>query len=212
MITVYGAPPTRGMRVIWMLEEMGLDYRVRPVDFATRRDDAEFMALSPAGLAPALDDGHARIFESVAIVEYLAARHGPTPLALTPEEPDYPAYLQFLHFGEASLSAPLNVAIASRFFAPPDQRDNFGAKIAVEMVCARFPVLSARLAQGPYLAGDRFTAADISCAYAMHLATALGFIDRLEGPVRDYHDRLKARPAYQRAQAHAAPLGVERRG
>jgi glutathione S-transferase len=212
MITVYGAPPSRGIRVIWMLEELGLPYQVHPVNIATRREDADFMALSPAGAIPAFDDGHARITESMAIVEYLAARHGPTPLALVPDEADYPAYLQFLHFGEASLAAPLNVVIASRFFAPEAERENWGAKAAVHMVLARFKVLAARLAGRLYVAGDRFTAADISCAYALHLATSLGLADKLDPGLLAYYDRLRARPAYERAQAHAAPLGVERTG
>src|SRR5215212_2021190 len=60
MITVYGAPPTRALRVLWMLEEMGLEYEVRPVDFATRLEDAEFMAASPAGSMPAIRDGNAK--------------------------------------------------------------------------------------------------------------------------------------------------------
>jgi glutathione S-transferase len=118
MITVYGAPPTRALRVIWMLEEMGLDYRVRPVDMRTRRQDAEFMAASPAGAAPGLADGQVAMMESVAILEYLGARHGPTPLVVTPDEPDFPLYLQYLHYGEASLASQINVVIASRFFAP----------------------------------------------------------------------------------------------
>ena len=212
MITVYGPPPTRAIRVIWTLEEMGLPYAVHPVDFAARGDDAAFMALSPAGAAPAFDDGQAQMIESTAIMEYLAGRYGPTPLVLAPDEPDYPAYLQFLHYGEASLSAPLNIVVASRFFAPEGQGENFGAEVAVKMVRARFKVVAARLAGRDYLAGDRFTAADISCAYALHLATALDFVERLDPALRAYRDRLKARPAYQRAEAHAAPLVFERRG
>src|SRR5215212_10891152 len=106
MITVYGAPPTRALRVLWMLEEMGLPYEVRPVDFAKRLEDAEFMAASPAGSMPAIRDGDVRVFESCAILEYLGATYGPTPLTPTVGDPNYPAYVSFLHFGEGSLSAP----------------------------------------------------------------------------------------------------------
>ena len=60
MITVYGAPPTRALRVLWMLEEMGLDYEIHPVDFARRLDDAEFIAASPTGSIPAIRDGDVR--------------------------------------------------------------------------------------------------------------------------------------------------------
>ena len=57
MITVYGTPPTRALRVIWLLEEMGLDYAIRPVDFARRSEDAEFLEVSPAAALPGIRDG-----------------------------------------------------------------------------------------------------------------------------------------------------------
>src|SRR5579875_3334630 len=81
MITVYGAPPTRALRVMWMLEELGLDYEVRSIDFPNRLQDAEFMQASPAGSLPAIRDGDIRMMESCAILEYLGAKYGPTPLA-----------------------------------------------------------------------------------------------------------------------------------
>ena len=137
MITVFGAPPTRGLRVLWMLEEMGLEYELRRVDFRNRHADEEFMRASPSGAAPGLVDGEVRMMESMAIVEYLGARYGPTPLVLSANHPDFPAYLQFLHYGEGSLSAPLNVVIASRFFAPEEEKQNWGAKMAVQMVLGR---------------------------------------------------------------------------
>jgi glutathione S-transferase len=80
MITVYGAPPTRALRVVWMLEEMGLEYEIRPVDFGKRFEDAEFLAASPAGSIPGIRDGGVQMMESCAILEYLGAKYGPTPL------------------------------------------------------------------------------------------------------------------------------------
>ena len=206
MITVYGTPPTRAIRVIWMLEEMGLEYEVRRLDFARRREDEAFMRVSPSGAAPGFVDGEVRMMESMAIVEYLGARYGPTPLAPTVEDPGYPTYLQFLHYGEASLSAPLNVVVASRFFAPEDQKQNWGAKIAVQIVAGRCPAVAAQLEQTAYVAGERFTAADISCAYAFGLMERIGASDKLAPVIQDYVKRLSARPAYQRAMRHEAPL------
>jgi glutathione S-transferase len=80
MITVYGEG--RGFRVIWLLEEMGLTYRLRPVDLmAGVENDPEFLAINPAGFIPAIRDGEITMVESIAIMEYLMARYGPTPLA-----------------------------------------------------------------------------------------------------------------------------------
>lgn len=208
MITVFGAPPTRALRVLWMLEEMGLDYEVRPVDFAKRLEDAEFLAVSPAGSMPAIRDGGVGVFESCAILEYLGATYGPTPLAPAPGDPTYPAYVSFLHFGEASLSAPLNVAIGSRFFAPEDQKQNWGAQLAIDMFVRKSAALLGPLSRGSYVAGDVFTAADISCGFAIGIGRFLGCEDRLDPAVRDYAARLAARPAYQRAASKGQAAAV----
>ena len=74
MITVYGAWPTRSFRVIWALEELGLEYRLRPVDLRERQADAEFMALNPAGFLPALEDDGVVMVDSIAMLEYIVAR------------------------------------------------------------------------------------------------------------------------------------------
>ena len=71
MIKVFGAPPSRGVRVLWMLEEMGLPYELRRVDFANRFEDRDFLACSPTGSLPGLEDGEVRMMESAAIIEYL---------------------------------------------------------------------------------------------------------------------------------------------
>ena len=205
MITVYGTPPTRSMRVIWMLEEMGLPYEVKPVEFETRLQNREFLEASPTGAFPGFRDGDIRLMESCAILEYLGAKYGPTPLVAKPGDPSYPAYLSYLHFGEASLCAPLNVTIATRFFAPDDQKQNWGAQHAIEMFVRKSAALAAPLRKSPYVAGDTFTAADISCGFAVALARFLGFDDRLDPTLNDYAARLAQRPAYQRTSAARPP-------
>src|SRR5205814_7120550 len=106
MITVFGEG--RGFRVVWLLEETGLPYRLRPVDLlAGVEADAEFLAINPAVFIPALQDGDVTMVESIAIMEYLMARYGPTPLAPASHEAAFPAYQQFLHLGEAGLAASI---------------------------------------------------------------------------------------------------------
>ena len=201
MITVYGTPPTRAMRVIWMLEEMGLPYEVRPVAFDKRLTDVEFIEASPAASFPAIRDGAVRMMESCAILEYLGAKYGPTPLTPAPSDPSYPAYISYLHFGEASLAGPLNVTIATRFFAPADQKENWGAGFAIDSFVRKSAALLKPLANSPYVAGNTFTAADISCGFAVGIARFLGFEDRLDPALRDYVGRLAQRPAFQRAMS-----------
>lgn len=137
--------------------------------------------------------------ESCAILEYLGAKYGPTPLAPDSNDPRYPAYIAHLHFGEASLSAPLNVVLGTQFFAPEDQKQNWGAQFAIDLFVRKSRALLDPLKRGPFVAGDTFTAADISCGYALGLAHFLGFADRLEPAIIEYAHRLRSRPAYQRA-------------
>ena len=105
MITVWGEG--RGFRVVWLLEEMGLAYRLRDVDLLKGvENDPEFLAINPAGFIPALTEGDVTMVESVAIMDYLTARHGPTPLAPEPLDPRFALYRQFMVLGEAGLMMP----------------------------------------------------------------------------------------------------------
>ncbi|TZG29284.1 glutathione S-transferase family protein [Sphingomonas montanisoli] len=197
MITVWGEG--RGFRVAWMLEEMGLPYRLRDVDMLKGvENDAEFLAINPAGFIPALQDGDMVMVESVAIIEYLAARYGPTPLALGPDDAGFGAYLQFLHMGEAGLAGAAYIATVSRMLAPEGEKDNWGARLGMEIFESRLGLVTRQLARVPYVAGDRFTAADISVTYALEFAQrTVGYA--LPDAALDYVARTTARDGYARA-------------
>ena len=197
MITVYGEG--RGFRVVWLLEEMGLAYKLRPVDLlADVENDAEFLAINPAGFIPALKDGDATMVESIAIMQYLVARYGPTPLAPEPHDPTFPTYLQFMHLGEAGLAASMYFVNVSRRLAPEAERNNWGARKALEVFESRLGLVKRQLARSPYMAGDAFTAADISVTYALEFAIRSGTTE-LGDAVRGYLARTTARDGYQRA-------------
>ena len=197
MITVFGEG--RGFRVVWLLEEMGLAYRLRQVDLlAGVEEDAEFLAINPAGFIPAIRDGDVTMVESIAIMEYLMARYGPTPLAPDPHDPAFPAYQQFLHLGEAGLAASIYFVVVSRNLAPEAERRNWGASKALEVFESRRGLVTRQLARSPYLAGDTFTAADISVTYALELARRSGGVV-LDEAERAYLARTRGREAYKRA-------------
>lgn len=197
MMTVFGEG--RGFRVVWLLEEMGLPYRLRPVDLlAGVEKDPEFLAINPAGFIPALQDGSVTLVESIAIMEYLMGRYGPTPLAPDPKDADFPAYQQFLHLGEAGLAASMFFVVVARNLAPPDKRDNWSAAHAREVFDSRLGLVRRQLARSPYLAGERFTAADISVTFALDLAQ-WGAGVTLGEAESAYVTRTRARAAYQRA-------------
>jgi glutathione S-transferase len=197
MITVWGEG--RGFRVVWLLEEMGLAYRLRPVDLiAGAENDPEFLAINPAGFIPVFQDGDVTMVESIAIMEVLMARHGPTPLAPAPHDADFPAYQQFLHLGEAGLAASIYFVVGARNFAPGAEGDNWSAGQALGVFQSRLGLVTRQLARFPYMAGEVFTAADISVTYALELAVRAGGVTLGEAE-RAYLARTTARAGYLRA-------------
>ena len=198
MITVYGEG--RGLRVVWLLEEMGLPYTLRPVDLSKdlASSDPEFMAINPGGFIPAMRDGDVTMVESIAIMEYLMVRYGPTPLAPDPRDPAFPNYQQFLQLGEAGLATAVYYVFGARHIAPPDQRDNWTAGQALRGFESRMRLVTRQLARAPYMAGEAFTAADISVTYALLLSKRAGGI-ALDAAVGAYLARATGRDAFQRA-------------
>jgi glutathione S-transferase/3-isopropylmalate dehydratase len=197
MITVWGEG--RGFRVVWLLEEMGLPYRLRDVDLlAGVENDAEFLEINPAGFIPAIRDGDVTMVESVAIMEYLLGRYGPTPLAPGARDAAFPAYQQFLHLGEAGLAASIYFVSGARNIAPESERDNWTARQAMDVFTTRLTLVTRRLGRAPFMAGDAFTAADISVGYALEMARKnVGVV--LGDAEQAYMARLRERGGYQRA-------------
>lgn len=198
MITVWGGQTSRSIRVVWVLEEMGLPYRVRQVDMLAAEQDPAFLAVNPADYIPAIQDGDVVMVESIAIMEYLMARYGPTPLAPAPQDPTFPAYQQFLHLGEAGLATLMMPVVVSRFIAPEAERANWGATWCLQAFQKRLKLVSLRLASSPYLAGEAFTAADISVTYALNLGQRTCGIT-LGDAEQAYLARTTGRDAYRRA-------------
>ena len=198
MITVWGGQTSRSIRIVWVLEEMGLPYALRHVNMLAAQKDPAWLAVNPGDFLPAIQDGEVTMVESVAIMEYLMGRYGLTPLQPAPDDPAFPAYQQFLHMGEAGLATLMMVPLVSRFIAPEEERDNWGARWARGCVERRRLLVKRQLANAPYMAGDRFTAADIAVTYALNLgANHAGFA--LDDAEQAYLARTTGRDAYQRA-------------
>jgi glutathione S-transferase len=143
--------------------------------------------------------------ESIAILEYLVAKYGEKTLAPAANNPSFPMYQQFLHLGESGLAAYLNVVVASRLFAPESERHNWGAQIAEQMFFNRLKLVSQRLADSPMMAGDAFSAADISVTYALDMADRLGLAGQFGPELQIYRKRVSARAAYRAANENLSP-------
>ena len=139
--------------------------------------------------------------ESAAICEYLAAKFGPGTLGVTVDDPGFGPYLNALHFGEATLTFPQTLVLRYTRLEPEARRNPQVAEDYAKWFIARLRGLDALLAKSDFVAADRFTAADISVAYALLLAQNLGLDDRFSPSVSAYWARMQAREGFKRAKA-----------
>lgn len=201
MITLFHCLSARSFRPLWALEDLGLPYELRLLPFPPRAHDKSYFAHNPLGTVPLLVDGDTRISESAAACQYLAARHDPGGLDVGAAEPEFGAYLNYLHFGEATLTFPQTLVLRYRHFEPPERRQPQVAEDYAKWFLARLRALEPRLGEQAWLCAGRFTGADISVGYALLLAQHLGLDAHFTPAVAAYWARLQQRPAYQRAQA-----------
>jgi len=200
-ITLYHSVRARSLRPLWALEEMGLAYQLEIVPFPPRQDP-EYLKRNPLGTIPWFIDGDMEIHESVAICQYLATRYGPSDLALGEREGDFGHWLNWLTFGEASLTYPLSLVI---HYGPWYQKHAPGSPQFPEVVDyyldsfrSALGRVDEALAGRDFLAGSRFTIADISVGYNFRLLDMLGLGDEASPRLKAYWQRLVNRPAYQR--------------
>lgn len=202
MLKIYHAKHARSLRVVWLAEELGVPFEVKhmPFDPSALQSD-EYLAVNPFGAVPAIEDGGVRMTESGAICHYLTERYGEAPFKRSLGDPDYPAYLQWLHAGEATLTPPLVSILAHTMMRPTEKRVAMLAGEGVERFHAHMRVLDKQMGSHGYLLGDELSAADVMVGYALHIAALLRLMGDVPADVAAYWARLSARPAYQRAVA-----------
>jgi glutathione S-transferase len=210
MIEVHHLNDSRSQRILWLLDELGLDYEIIPYqrDPVTRFAPPALKAIHPLGKSPVISDHGLVVAESGAIVEYLVGKYGNGRLAPTRDfnSTDYIAYLHWLHFAEGSAMVPLLLKLyvgrLKEAGAPLHPRIEGELK-------NHFDYMSGALGTRDYFVANAFSAADIQLSFVLDAGES-------RGPLRDYpnlvrlHERLKARPAYQRAVQRGGPYQLGR--
>jgi glutathione S-transferase len=188
--------------VLWLLEELGVPYEVRPVALTREalQSDAH-RKVHPLGKVPAIEDGDITMFESGAIVEWLLERHGAGRLAPAPGTPARARWLQWLHFGEATCLPPLSDLVQHSFLRPEAERIPAMVPDAQARIGQWMDLLDRELAGRAYVAGDEFSAADVMVGYAVALAKLVGAVGASHPNVAAYATRLEERPAFRKAFA-----------
>lgn len=200
-LTLYHCKGARSVRPLWTLEEMGLEYELVQMEFPPRATYPGYKEINPLGTVPAFIDsttGHT-MTESAGISQYLVEKYGPTPLAVTVDEPDYDTYLNWLHRSDATLTFPQTLVLRYTRLEPEERRVEQVAQDYKQWFLSRMRCVEDATAEREFLCADRFTIADICVAYALHLAMSLDIQEVLRPNTAAYWERMKARPAYQRA-------------
>ena len=218
MITVHHLQNSRSQRVLWLLEELGLPFEVKRYerDKETSLAPPELTAVHPLGKSPVITDGVTTVAETGAIVEYLVDQAGGS-LRPAPGSAEHRRYTYWLHFAEGSAMPPLVMALVFNkiktapmpFFAKPI------AKAIVAKVMAGFvqPNLDRNLAfmenelgDRGWFAGPTFSAADVMMSFPVEAALAHGGDAAARAPrLAAYLERVRARPAWQRALERGGP-------
>lgn len=201
MLTLHFAPNSRAGRIVWLLEELGLDYELNRMDFNPKdlKSD-EHRARHPLGRVPVLDDGDVSIFESGAIVEYILERHKNGGLKPPVDSPMFPDYLQWFHYCEGMVMPPVNTIVVHTLLLPEDRRDEKVLAQARKLLTRSLAIVNDSMGDREFLAGD-FSAADIMLGHSIFMSNRLGCVTDDMDKLKAYIARIEERPAFQKAMA-----------
>lgn len=199
---LYHVARTRSVRVLWLLEELGLEYELETMPFDPKAlQSKDYLEISPLGKVPVLIDGATTMFESVAIMQYLLDRYSDGALQPDEQDPDYGVFLQWLHFGEATLMGAMATIIMHSYMLPEEERDARALARGKNQFHHFATVIDEAVADHDYIVGNEFTAADISVGYPFYLAKLFQVFPDDCANLAAWFQRLSERPAYEAATA-----------
>jgi glutathione S-transferase len=201
LLTLYHCQDARSFRPLWTLEEMGLPYELKLLPFPPRALAPDYLTVNPLGTVPTFFDGSTRMTESAAICQYLVTRYSPSPLAVETSEPDFGPYLNWLHFGEATLTFPQTIVLRYSLLEPRERQSAQVAGDYSQWFLSRLRGVDAVVSKQSTLCAGRFTVADISVGFALMMAEFIGLNAKFSPAVAAYWQSLKQRDGFRRAIA-----------
>ena len=210
MIVVHHLNNSRSQRIVWLLEELAVPYRIEQHrrDSRTNLAPPQLKAVHPLGKAPVLEDGGLVVAESGAIIEYLVERYGNGRLMPERGSADHVRYLQWMHFAEGTLMLHL----VARMYLGRATEGPHPVRARVDtLVADELDYVERELTRSDYLAGAQFTAADIQMIFPLEFAAFYDLVGERHPRTREYLARAQARPAYRRAIEKGGPYAFEPR-
>ena len=171
MIKIYHTKGTRGLRVIWLCEELKIDYQIQKVDFSKEfRFSKEWLKINPLGKLPSMQDGDVLLFESCAMMQYILDMYGEGRLQPLAGTPKYAYFLQWLWFSEATFARPIGEIVNHRREFPDEQEIPQVVQEMQSRIYKCIDALNEALQGKEFILGKDFTAADISLGYSLLIA------------------------------------------
>jgi glutathione S-transferase len=218
LIVVHHLNNSRSQRVLWLLEELGLEYEVIRYerDPKTMLAPASLRQVHPLGKSPVITDSGLTLAESGAILEYLVERYGKGRLAPAPGTPQRLLYTFFLHYAEGSLMPPLLLKLVfgrvahgpMPFFARPIARaiaQRAQSSFIEPQISRHLDYLESELSARKWFAGEEFSAADIQMSFPLEAAASRAGLDASRPRLTGFLEGIHARPAYQKALERGGP-------
>lgn len=201
MITIYHVKGTRGVRVIWLCEELGIPYEVDVIDFSPRfKNSPEWRSKSPTGKVPAATVDGFTMFESGAVCDYLLECHGEGRLLPVPGTRESALCRQWSWFAEATFARPLGEIVNHNRVAPEGDVVDFVIEDCKTRSRSCIAAIEEVVSKSDYLVGNTFTVADIMTGYSLLLASNFGLLTADYPYTQAYYDRLSRRPGFQVAR------------
>jgi len=220
LIIVHHLNNSRSQRVLWLLEELGLDYEVKRYqrDSQTMLAPPELKAVHPLGKSPVISDGGLTVAESGAIIEYLIDRHGQGRLIPAHGSAERLRYTYWLHYAEGSAMPPLLMSLVfnkvrespAPFLIVRGIADKVLESFVRPQLKTHLDFMEAELGKSPWFAGDEFTAADIQMSFPIEAAASRGGLNGGRPRLKDFLQRIHTRLAYQRALEKGGPYELLR--
>ena len=221
MITLHHLNNSRSQRVLWLLEELGIDYQIKYYqrDAKTMLAPPELKQIHPLGKSPVLTDGDLVLAESAAIINYLVNTYGDGRFAPAFGSPERIRYDYWMHYSEGSLMPPLLLKLVfdkvetnpMPFFVKPIAKA-ISSKVKSTFIKPQIKLhldyLEAEIQKTGWFAGDDLSAADIQMSFPLEAATQRGGLDQSRPHLIDFLKRIHARPAYQRALAQGGEYNL----
>lgn len=203
MLTLHHLAYSRSLRVLWLLEELGLDYKLVSYDRTKEfRAPPELAEVHPLGKAPVIVDGDLTLAESSAILRYIEGKYGSGTLMPPTGTNERAIAEEWLDYVESSAGLPIMITLlGQRTGGLSDGMQSF----ADNQIKSTLAYISEGIGNGPFLMGEQLTLADIQMSYMLAVAEMAGALDN-QPVIAAYFDRLKEHAAFQRAMARGGPM------